>query len=283
MKKIFALFLATFVMGTGISVSAGNGVSILVDGENLDFTGNQPPIIKDGTTLVPFRAVFEKLGAYVEWSSDTQLCEATLNGIRVSTAIGDKAVYVDDDLSEETNVPTKIPLAVPAQIVNGRTMVPLRVLSESLGLEVNWDNTTRTVSISSKQKKKVGSYTYVTEHYENVKKIDDGTNYLYASADYPQFEGTGIVSSVNTQIENSVKKAVDSFVESYDKDALNVYTNATEHLFEPPYSFGIFSEVSNDGDIVSIKMDYYEVKYDQEDRNFSEVINVNMKTGEVVE
>lgn len=278
------LFLMVATMGCAVPTLADNGVSVLVDGESIDFTQNQPPVIKDGTTLVPFRAVFEKLGANVEWSADKQLCEASLNGVKVSTTIGDKAVYVNSLLAENDNDAKKIDLAVPAQIINGRTMVPLRVLSESLGLEVDWDNDTKTVNVSSKKKEKVGNYTYVMEEYVQTRKVSDGTNYLYASATYPQFEGDGVIASLNTQIKNIMKKNVDSFAKSYDTDALKIYNNPPAHLYEPPYTMSVFSTVSCDGDVVTITSEYHENKYNQEDdTSTTEVLTINMKTGEVVE
>ncbi len=284
MKKKIMLFLVVATMGCTVPILADNGVSVLVDGESIDFTQNQPPVIKDGTTLVPFRAVFEKLGAYVEWTADKQLCEASLNGVKVSTTIGDKAVYVNSLLAENDDDATKIDLAVPAQIINGRTMVPLRVLSESLGLEVDWDSASKTVNVSSKKKEKAGNYTYVMEDYVQTRQVADGTNYLYASATYPQFEGDGVIASLNTQIENSMKKNVDSFANSYDKAALEIYNNPPAHLFEPPYTMSVFSEVSCDGDIVTITSEYHESKYDQDDdTSTTDVLKINMKTGEVVE
>lgn len=284
MKRKLALALGTIMTLGCVSAYGGNDISILVDGSPIDFTGNQAPVIKDGTTLVPFRAVFEKMDAYVEWDSATELCQATLNGKTVSTSIGSTFVYIDDNLIDETNVPTKISAAVPAQIINGRTMVPLRVLSEGLGLEVNWDNSTRTVSISTKEKQKTGNYTYVMESYESTLKASDGANYIYALANYPQFEGTeDFIPSLNTQIDNTVKKAVDSFIESYKDEALKIYTNPPQHLFEPPYCYGVDCELTSEGNIVNIKINYSEYNYKGDNNSLSEVIKINMTTGEVVD
>lgn len=98
----------------------------------------EAPIIENDRTLVPMRFLFEQMGATVDWNAETQTATATLNDTAVTFGIDDTEATVN-------NQPTT--MEVPAQLVNGKTMVPLRFLSEELGYTVTWDEETRTAII----------------------------------------------------------------------------------------------------------------------------------------
>lgn len=131
-----------------ISVPAMAAINVNVDGKELVFDV-QPTIVSD-RTMVPMRAIFEALGATVEWNADKK--EVT-------------AKYKDEFDSENTLVLTinktnafsygyrgigeEITMDVPPMIINDRTMVPTRFVAESLGATVNWIEETRTVQIIS--------------------------------------------------------------------------------------------------------------------------------------
>lgn len=98
-----------------------------------------PPVIEDGSTLVPMRFLFEQMGADVEWNGETQTATATLDNTAVTFAI-------DDTNAEVNNTPAI--MDVPARLINGKTMVPLRFLSENMGYTVDWDAESRTAIIN---------------------------------------------------------------------------------------------------------------------------------------
>lgn len=116
-----------------------NGIKVNLNGISLNFT--QPPVIENGTTLVPMRAIFEAMGASVEWNNDTKTVTSKKGNITVVLTLDKDTAMVNDK---------EISLAVPAKLVNGNTMVPLRFVSESMGAEVNWDGESKTVTINSK-------------------------------------------------------------------------------------------------------------------------------------
>ena len=99
-----------------------------------------PPIIEDGSTLVPMRFLFEQMGADVEWDSETQTATATLDNKALTFSI-------DNVNARINNKPAK--MDVPARLVNGKTMVPLRFLSENMGYDVDWDADSRTAIVNS--------------------------------------------------------------------------------------------------------------------------------------
>lgn len=114
-------------------------VLVYVNGEKVEF--DQEPVIKNSRTLVPFRKIFEALGAEVEWHKDTEQVIAKLNGKEVSLVIGEKIMLV--------NKSQPIKLDTAPQIIGSRTMVPLRAISEAMGMEVNWNNPNRVITINS--------------------------------------------------------------------------------------------------------------------------------------
>lgn len=117
-----------------------NDILVFVDGKQVVF--DQKPIIQNSRTLVPFRKIFEALDADVSWNNDTQQVKAKRNGIEISFVIGEKVLFI--------NGKDTINMEVKPQIIKGRSMVPLRVISEALGVEVNWDNDERIITINTK-------------------------------------------------------------------------------------------------------------------------------------
>lgn len=114
-----------------------NDIIVILNDKNLEFT--QSPVIENGTTLVPMRAIFEAMEASVEWNNDTKTVTSAKDGITIKLTLDSNSAIVNDK---------EISLAVPAKLINGNTMVPLRFVSESLGTEIKWDGKSRTITIN---------------------------------------------------------------------------------------------------------------------------------------
>jgi hypothetical protein len=117
-------------------VTSANLVNVELNGNPLNF--DVPPVMELGRVLVPLRVIFEALGAEVSWDQATQTISATKSGVTIRLQPGQKQASQNG---------AQITMDVPAKIINGRTMVPVRFVSEALGADVSWDNNTRTVSI----------------------------------------------------------------------------------------------------------------------------------------
>lgn len=111
-------------------------IKVLINGTELKF--DQPPIIENGRTLVPMRAIFEALGAQVSWDSDNNKVTAKNNDTVIAMVIGKNNMT----LNSKT-----VSLDVAPKLVNGRTLVPIRAVSEAFDAQVGWSNSTRTVTI----------------------------------------------------------------------------------------------------------------------------------------
>ena len=114
-------------------------IRVLINGKNILF--NQPPVIVDGRTLVPLRAIFEAMGASVDWNNSTKTATSKLGSTTIQLTIGSNLLYKNG---------TAAALDVPAQLINGYTMVPVRAVAEAFGADVNWDGATQTVYITTK-------------------------------------------------------------------------------------------------------------------------------------
>ena len=143
MKKLILLVIA-FSMILSLS-SFASGITIVVDGNTLK--PDVPPIIVEGRTMVPMRIIFEELGADVTWIPENQMIHATYKEFIVDLKIDAKVIVVCNVATGEIK---RTELDVAPFIKDGRTLVPVRAISEALGAEVGWVNDTRTVTVKSK-------------------------------------------------------------------------------------------------------------------------------------
>lgn len=139
-RGTLSLAVAVILMAAALGLPAWSQstVRVFVDGDQVAF--DQPPIVQGSRVLVPLRGIFEKMGATVEWHPQTRTVLAVRGNTLVELQIGSRIARVND---------RPVTLDVPAMIVRGRTLVPLRFISESLGANVEYRAESRTVLIST--------------------------------------------------------------------------------------------------------------------------------------
>lgn len=122
----------------------GNMIQLTIDSKTL-MKNNQPvpmdvaPSIVNGRTMVPVRFIAEALDGMVDWNAELQTTYIAFNGNMVEMPILSDNIYVNGE---------QVTIDTTSQIVNGRTMIPLRAAAEGLGLVVSYDNDTRTITIT---------------------------------------------------------------------------------------------------------------------------------------
>jgi len=106
--------------------------------------GDVPPYLVPGAnvTMVPLRLVSEGIGAGVQWDQATKTVTIRLDGRTIVLKIGQREAQVDG---------SPVTLSYPAQVIRGRTMVPLRFVAEQLGLGVEWRQSSRTILLSTSE------------------------------------------------------------------------------------------------------------------------------------
>jgi tetratricopeptide (TPR) repeat protein len=112
------------------------GIKAFVNGEHPNF--DVPPVIKEGRTLIPFRAIAEALQADVAYEYETKTITVSKNGVEVKLVLGESTAYINGQA---------VQLDVPAQLEKGRTLVPIRFLSEALNANVQWDAQSQSIVI----------------------------------------------------------------------------------------------------------------------------------------
>ncbi len=122
-----------------------NSDDIKVKYNDVEIAFDVEPQIVDGRTLVPMRKIFETLGANVSWIEAEQGIVAIKGSKIMTMKIGANMMIVSDVATSEEN---KITLDVPPIIVDNRTLVPVRAISEGLGVKVDWIAETKTVLLS---------------------------------------------------------------------------------------------------------------------------------------
>ncbi len=111
----------------GIDYTRSEAIRVVIDGEDLQF--DVAPRISGGRTLVPMRAIFEAFGLEVSWNEAERTVTGEGEGLILRFVIDSNQAIVNGLVHT---------LDAPATIINGRTMVPLRFLSEALGYNVVW-------------------------------------------------------------------------------------------------------------------------------------------------
>lgn len=129
--------------GDGVStlIIVGNGNSeqensVYLNDMKIEF--DVPPVIEEGRTLVPLRAIFEAMGMIVDWDGTTSTITATGKGNTISMRVNETTATVNGKT---------LTMDVPSKVIDGRTLVPVRFIAESLGAEVDWDGENRIVYI----------------------------------------------------------------------------------------------------------------------------------------
>ncbi len=251
MKRIISICLVVIMMlsmSAQISVmAASQEIKVTVDGKNVSFPDVKPQIIQ-GRTLVPLRSVFETLGGNVEWNQSNKTATITVRANSLDIKIGSDVLVLNNKKLAQK-------LDVPAQLLNSRTMIPLRYAAEALGFNVQWDNNSRTVKItgtgvSANQayiqaesifqaigttKNKAGTYfkngiNNVASLKSSLEEMDGATkraNSLY-SAGFLIIDITNIATSVSSALEKGCDEVADSIMDA--QETMMSYVDSSENI-----------------------------------------------------
>ncbi|MDD2401042.1 MAG: copper amine oxidase N-terminal domain-containing protein [Clostridia bacterium] len=116
---------------------------IRVKGRNMKFNDDSAPVIKEGRTLIPVRAIMNGLGAQVDYDAETKIVTISRDDKEITLNLDTGETFVNDEL---------ITIDVPdAKIINNRTFVPLRFIAQTLGEKVDYDDETGEINIGDEE------------------------------------------------------------------------------------------------------------------------------------
>ena len=252
MKKLLSLFLLVLLAIMPLSAVADTSyptANVIVDGAEIVF--DQSAVIIQNRTLVPLRAIFEALGAFVEWNGEANSVVAKKGNVTITLQIGSNRVYKTTPTMQDY-----FDIDVPPQLINSRTLVPVRAISEALEAEVSWNGDTKTVTVISKNKN-------IKDHYltfNNTYLPDDNTSVILYDifVAYPQIEG---YEKANESIKKMYENKFEEIKTKKAEDAKKDYEGSVSYGWTfIPHDYELLTEVEGieDGKITLIS---YETNY----------------------
>lgn len=159
LSSLFTLAILLAVGYSNCSFADTGDVGVYINGAVVEFP-DAKPYISDNRTLVPVRFISEHLGADVDWNGDTNTVTVTKDGESIELIIGSTEVVEKGAIHSMDVAPV---------ITEGRTMVPLRFVSEQLGVDVDWDSSSNSVIINTE--KSDGTEVYAIKTGDTLWKI----------------------------------------------------------------------------------------------------------------
>lgn len=229
MKKTVHIRLLTavvlvIVMGFGsipvqaVSDNSGVAVSISMKLNARQATINQelyamdqPPLVIGGRAFVPLRFVSEALGATVEWEPQDQRILVQDKGKQVVLFLHEKMAHVDGNA---------VPLDEAPFIVNGRTLVPVRFISEVLGFSVAWCATEKAITITGKVACESTLASLLADAMENQLPEEDMTEERTFNGE--ESAGEAIPEEAHLAIEREVIQRVNEYREEHGLQPLRL-------------------------------------------------------------
>lgn len=243
MKTKLFLFLI-FTMLFSISFAEENTINLMIDGNQVTYSNQlgYPFIDESNRTQMPLRACLDTYGAETLWDSDNNMVITVKNDIMLRIPIGQNHIFKNSE---------KIEIDSPAQIVNGRTYLPIRAVMEAFECTVEWDNATKTIVVTqndfSGEKNNASSETHneavlLNTHTTQLPDTFDARN-VFGSTPVKNQRHTGAcwAFATNAVLETTLAKEA-----SYDFSEDNIIYNndAYSHYTSGGSTFSVFGYLS---------------------------------------
>ena len=256
------------IFGLTVPVSAHPPITVYVNQQEVQFL-DQAPVIVEDRTLVPMRRIFEALDAQVSWSEPIQTITSVRGDDTVELVIGDDKVYKNGEVVGTMDV--------PAQIMQDRTMVPIRAVAAAFDASVTWDGVTYTIRIQTDEQEENGN---VTEQIYAV----DGTQIATVSLTYAALqEDTAGAKQINDEVYEQIQQKSTGLITQYTQMAQTAYTAAQQdgEPFLPFYAICAYTVSGTSENYVSVVLEERSFQGGQEQKTIS-AQTYNRQTGSVV-
>ena len=226
-KTLIMVMMIVIILAMNTTTFASN-VYVQLNGEIIDFTdsnGNRVDAqIVNNRTMVPLRKIFELLGATVEWDNSTRTASAHKDDVSIKLQIDNPVAEVSTN-----GITRKIELDSKPILINDRTMVPLRFISESLGKQVAWDAREQTAIIID--------YDYF------VNQIKKKSPMLYKAITTEKDVATIQISREYYDLKNSANNTTSSVFATVSNDSENTQSIVVDFTGTSE----LFGEIKNEG------------------------------------
>ncbi|MCX7749767.1 MAG: stalk domain-containing protein [Clostridia bacterium] len=230
-----------------------NNPRMIIQGKEMEIDpgkGTSPIIVKN-KTLLPIRSLIEALGGHISWVQEEKKIVVLLKDKKIEMWIGKNTTTVNSVNKE---------IDVSPQIINGRTMIPLRYVIENLGYPVEWNGTEKKIVINV-------DYSPVTladkEAVKDYLLKADGLKYdLIKNVDYKNYDQKANLAPV-TGTFSSYKTALE-YLKKYFKEELAI--KEMNYFGLQPKGDKLY-KITADGDQRYIITDESEVKFIENKEN----------------
>lgn len=209
LKRCLALTIAIALVISMVNpISAeDSSIQVQMNGENLLF--DVAPQMVNNRVLVPMRTIFERLGASVEWDAQTRVITATKDETVIKLPLDSRNATITKNGIEKIVELDAVPV-----IIEGRTLVPVRMISESLGIQVGWDQWEKSVILidykyflNALKTKAANFYEFTSNQYEQVNTGEingsGDVSFKYNSIDAPDED---IDAAVNANFNGKINE-----------------------------------------------------------------------------
>ena len=238
MKKIILGSLLALCIA--VPALAHPPITVYVDQQKVAFA-DQAPVIVDDRTLVPMRKIFEAMDADVTWDEPSQTITSTRGSDVVTMTIGQKQVY--------KNGKVVYTMDVPAQIMQDRTMVPIRAVAVAFDANVAWDGINYVIDITT------GGSAAASGNYSKQIHADDGTLLATVSLTYsPLTSNSTAANKINKSVYDQISKKASVVTIQMETAAKAAYTK-NPASFQPYYYMGTYQAKGEGSDFASVVLE----------------------------
>ncbi|MDR1541201.1 MAG: copper amine oxidase N-terminal domain-containing protein [Clostridiales bacterium] len=243
--------VATLTVSLCFTVSAADDISISIDGRELKT--DVPPMIINDRTMVPLRAIGEAFGCRFEWDDGAKL-------VTIYLPPDNTPLYmeINNPRVRQSSNTQLIALDAPPVIVDGRTLVPLRFIAETIGLEVEWDAGARTVNCYSGRGDAIEpSIKFITQEYkgDNIAEIP----YI----EYP-WERDDEIDAINRSLNQGIQRVYEDFIANSEDPywmEIKSYPFTSADYLQVVVTSIEYPSYGTDGDLFSINYDKEEGRW----------------------
>lgn len=232
-----------FCSGSAVFSDAQIEIKVMINGEKPIF--EQPPIMVNDRVLVPMRAIFEKLGATVEWDGENQIAAAQKGNTVVLLQIGYEYIGVCDDVTKDLEV-RKTLLDAPPVLYNDYTFVPVRAVSEAFDANVSWDETDKVVYISYDNPQDVDYDKLITAKHilvTDYNKAEEALNRIRSGEDFDKIMYEYTIDPGTYKNPNGYTFGRGYMVKEFEDAAFALGIGEVSDIVESPYGYHIIKRV----------------------------------------